>query len=271
MKRYLIALALACLGLGGLEIAPANAASTTLICGPGDFFANCVIPNSDGSITITGGGGGGPATLASGAVAAGAYSAGSQVDGSDLTQGAKADSACATDTGTCSLIALIKKLAANITSGTLTAGTAGTPSSQFMSVQGGTGMTALTVTPASSATVGGFTSATPIEAGASDNHQNVVTGAHQLYHWNVTNKSGAIQYLRFYDAASGFNGCNSATNLKYEVEIPFQTSNVGGISEDFAVGMNFANGISVCYTGLFGQTDTTAATASSSVINVGYK
>lgn len=47
--------------------------------------------------------------------AAGALAAGALVDGADLTQGAKADSSCGTDTGTCSAIALFKKIAANLT------------------------------------------------------------------------------------------------------------------------------------------------------------
>ena len=46
--------------------------------------------------------------IASGAIASGALATGSGTDGWDVTQGAKADTTCATATGTCSLIALVK-------------------------------------------------------------------------------------------------------------------------------------------------------------------
>ena len=62
-----------------------------------------------------GGAGGGAVTIASTAVASGAYAAGSLaagagVDGWNLTEGAKADAACGTSNGTCSIAALIKYL-----------------------------------------------------------------------------------------------------------------------------------------------------------------
>lgn len=54
-------------------------------------------------------------SVASGAFAAGSLASGAGVDGWDLTQGAKADSVCATDTGTCTVTALLKKANANLT------------------------------------------------------------------------------------------------------------------------------------------------------------
>jgi hypothetical protein len=56
-----------------------------------------------------------PHTIASGGVASGAYAAGSLatgagVDGWNLTEGAKGDTVCGSDTGSCSLLALIKRL-----------------------------------------------------------------------------------------------------------------------------------------------------------------
>lgn len=97
------------------------------------------LPTGTGGGSGGSGGGGGAVTIASGAVASGAYSSGSiasgafasgsigsgavasgaiasgalavgaGADGWNVTQGAKADSVCATDTGTCSEIALLKK------------------------------------------------------------------------------------------------------------------------------------------------------------------
>ena len=46
--------------------------------------------------------------VASGAYASGAFAVGAGADGWDVTEGAKADAACATSTGTCSLEALLK-------------------------------------------------------------------------------------------------------------------------------------------------------------------
>jgi hypothetical protein len=89
--------------------------------------------------------------IASGAVAAGAYTTGalatgSGVDGWDAAEGTKADSACGTDSGTCSLIALSKKIAANITTlvsslqGTGTIGSA-PPSTGSFTAGSGSGAT----------------------------------------------------------------------------------------------------------------------------------
>lgn len=81
------------------------------------------------------GGGGGAVTLAAGAVSAGAYVAGALVDGAETTIGALADAACATDNGTCSLQALVKRTNQRITTLNTTLGTpaqagAATPAGQ---------------------------------------------------------------------------------------------------------------------------------------------
>lgn len=109
-----------------------------------------------------------------------------------------------------------------------------------------------------------------LEPAASDNHANIKNGAGMVYHISATNNSATINYLRLYNAASGFNGCNSATNLQWEIMIPANTS-AAGFVEDIAMGVTFATGISICVTGAFGQTNTTNATASAIEINIGYK
>lgn len=97
------------------------------------------LPTGTGGGGGSGGGGGGAITAASGSYAAGAFSAGAAVagswlDGWDQTQGAKADAACGTATGTCSSIALLKFLNSQVTAppplnlnGTNTAWTGLTP------------------------------------------------------------------------------------------------------------------------------------------------
>jgi len=64
--------------------------------------------------------------LASGAVASGAYAAGAIVDGADITQGAKADAANTDSTSAWSVIALLKGLWAAITAGVKLVDAAGT-------------------------------------------------------------------------------------------------------------------------------------------------
>jgi hypothetical protein len=105
---------------------------------------------------------------------------------------------------------------------------------------------------------------------ASDNHTNIKNGAGQLYHVTVTNNSATINYLRFYNAATGFNGCNSATNLVYQLAIPASTSGAGFV-QDIALGLVFSTGISICVTTGYATTDTTNATASAMSLLVAYK
>lgn len=118
-------------------------------------------------------------------------------------------------------------------------------------------------------TTGGLSSFT-LEPAASDNHTVIKNGAGQVYHINAFNNSGTINYYRLYDAGTGFNGCNSATNLKWEGHIPANTSDAGFV-EDISQGVSFSTGISICVTSGYGQTNTANATASAISLNVGYK
>lgn len=67
-------------------------------------------------------------------------------NGANAAIGATTDAACATDTGTCSSIALQKRSNQNLTSSSITTGTAGTPSAVVLSVQGVSGGTTIPVT-----------------------------------------------------------------------------------------------------------------------------
>lgn len=71
-----------------------------------------------------GGGSGGAVTIADGAVSSGAYSSGSIASGAMVDLGTQADSACSTDNGSCSLIALQKRGNQNLTTLNTTAGSA---------------------------------------------------------------------------------------------------------------------------------------------------
>lgn len=73
--------------------------------------------NINGTVTVTGAGGTFPiaaasGSIASGAMAAGSHAAGAGVDGWDLTQGAKADAACAGSGSSCSINARLAHLEA---------------------------------------------------------------------------------------------------------------------------------------------------------------
>lgn len=109
-----------------------------------------------------------------------------------------------------------------------------------------------------------------VQPTASDNHAVIKAGAGQVYHISVTNNSATVNYLRLYNATTGFNGCNSATNLVGQWAIPASTS-VGGLSMNVGMGIAFATGISICVTSGYATTDTTNATASAMSVNVGYK
>jgi hypothetical protein len=106
-----------------------------------------------------------------------------------------------------------------------------------------------------------------VQPTASDNHANIKNGAGQVYKIAVTNNSSTTNYLRLYDAGSGFNGCNSATNLIYQMAI----LPLAGFIDTHMYGMPFATGISICVTSGYATNDTTNATASAMSVNVGYK
>lgn len=105
---------------------------------------------------------------------------------------------------------------------------------------------------------------------ASDNHAVIKNGAGQIYHIKATNNSATINYLRLYNAGTGFNGCNSATNLVDQWAIPSSTAGAGFV-EDIALGEAFATGISICVTSGYATNDTTSATASAMSVSIGYK
>lgn len=109
-----------------------------------------------------------------------------------------------------------------------------------------------------------------VEPTASDNHVVIKAGAGQVYAIQAYNNSATINYIRLYNATTGFNGCNSATNIAWEGNIPASTSGAGFVAS-MPNGLAFATGISICVTSGYGQTDTTNATASAMSVNIQYK
>jgi hypothetical protein len=143
-------------------------------------------------------------------------------------------------------------------------GTAGTPSTNVVTVQGASSMTPVQTTSVVG-TTGGAT-ASFLQPAASDNHATIKNGAGTLYGAVMFNNSVTINYLRYYNAGTGFNGCNSATNLIAQ----FQVLPSGGAAIQVPVGIAFSTGLSICVTSGYATTDTTNATASAMSITTLY-
>lgn len=197
-----------------------------------------------------------PVSVASGAIVANAFDVGALQDGAIATLGTTtAAYSCATDTTSVSVVQALKCNNQLLQ----------TPTGQQTSANSNS------VVMASDSGCLDATPATPIYPGASDNHQTVVTGAHRLCGISAFSIHSAAQFIRVYDAASGFNGCNSATGLKWSGVISGATTGAGFTGVSFGDGAAFANGVSVCITGAYGNTDTTSATASVMTVNLSYK
>lgn len=225
---------------GGATAAKQPALGTAASPSPDVITAQGITNGTPLPISIASGG------ISSGGIGAGAGVAGAFVDGSILTLGAKGDAACATsDTTPCSIDAALKGILGQALS-----------------------TTPVPVNP-TAATSGGATNY-PFHPTASDNHQVVKNGAGQVYYIHFFSIHTAAQFIRLYNAGTGFNGCNSATNLVWSGIIPGVATGTGGVP-DISIGMAFSTGISVCVTGAFGDTDTTSAAASVMDVNIGYK
>lgn len=152
-------------------------------------------------------------------------------------------------------------------SGSTTAATQATASNLNATVVG-TGTFSVQASPVS-ATTGGASSFY-VQPTASDNHAVIKNGAGTAYSIHFTNNSATKNYMRLYDAGTGFNGCNSATGIIFGVEIPPTDSGIS-VSLGGSVGLLFATGLSICVTSGYGSTDTTNATATAMMGNVLYK
>ena len=125
--------------------------------------------------------------------------------------------------------------------------------------------TPLVVSLAGGSTSGG----TPLfflQPTASDNHAVIKAGAGTVWKITVTNNSGTTNYIRLYNATTGFAGCGSATGLMYQAAVISP-----GIADSYAQGIAFSTGISICVTSGYATTDTTNATASAMSVNVAYQ
>jgi hypothetical protein len=143
----------------------------------------------------------------------------------------------------------------------LQTGTAGTPSTQVLSVQGIASMTPMSVNLAV-ATTGGGTPYTFVTT-ASTNSQSIKASAGTLTDIQAFNTTTTISFLRLYDSA-GAPTCSSATGFINSYPIPPAGSAglVGGFAIPLgAFGKAFVNGLGFCVTGGGSSTDASPAQA----------
>jgi hypothetical protein len=218
---------------------------------------------------VAGGAGGGAVTAV-----AGAYATGSIVD-----LGTTADAVCATDTGTCTLIALTKRTNQNI-SGPIPAGSAiigkvgidqttpGTTNGVVVNNANSNGRT----TAANSSPVVPVAAASTAGAIAPNNTTAVVVkaSAGTLFGVQIYGIAAAPAYLKIYNATSAT--CGSGTPVK-RLMIPAAATaaNGAGSNVTFGPGLAFATGITYCVTTGITDADTTAVAANTFLINVDYE
>ena len=148
--------------------------------------------------------------------------------------------ACATDTGSCSINALEQRLAQRLTTINGTLGT-------LMQATGGT------VQSVSGATGG----ATPFHAlsAATNNSTNIKASAGTVYGVTIVQTTTTLGDFRFYDSASAPT-CSSATGAVNNYAIQ-SNANSPGFHLTFPVGKKFVNGIGFCLTGAVADNDNT--------------
>lgn len=142
-------------------------------------------------------------------------------------------------------------------------GTAGSPSTDVLTVQGASGATALPTTQTPS-TSGGY-SVSRLLSAASTNATSVKASAGQVYGWMLFNTSAAPKFFKLY---------NKASAPTVGTDTPFMTMPIpagGGIVADFDGGIAMGTGVAFAITGAVGDTDTTAVAANDVIVNLLYK
>lgn len=237
---------------GPLIAQPSGISQKVGVCDP-KFAGHCIAPNADGSINVTG-----SFSLSNYALETGGNLAAAKTD-LDALVAASANPAGILGTNGTTIASSSNPFDVIIRAGTALLGKVGIDQTTPGSTNG--------VTPVVGATGGANTY--HVIAAASDNHAVIKNGAGTVYSITATSIHTTYQYVRLYDAGSGFNGCNSATNLKAGYLIPGASTGAGGTFQ-IPVGISFSTGIAVCVTGAFSDTDTTNATASVLSLNVNY-
>jgi hypothetical protein len=158
----------------------------------------------------------------------------------------------------------------------ISAGTAGTPSANVITVQGAASMTPVQVTIASGSVTLSVTPAQVTSGGAS--YYNIIAPATpaavavkasggNIVGLRCVNTSAAAVYIKFWDVTSAPTiGTTAAT---WQIPVPGNTSGAG-IVVPFPEGRSHAHSIYIAVTGGISYTDNTAITANSVVLDVSY-
>jgi hypothetical protein len=148
------------------------------------------------------------------------------------------------------------------------AGSAGTPDSGVVTVQGVTSGTPLNVSQ-SPATSGGLALSRAVLAN-STNATVVKASAGQLYSISAFGISAATPaWIKFYNTSSSPT-CNSSTVVAGPFLIPANTLGAGLVWNN-TLGLAFSTGISYCVTAGVADNDNTAVAASTYTVTLGYK
>lgn len=190
--------------------------------------------DSHGQLLVSGGGGGGAVTIA---------------DGADVAEGAKADAAWVSGSG--SVIAILKNMAGGIAS-SIPAGT------NYIGQIGSAAFTS-----------GGWTPKWFVAAN-SDNATNLKASAGIVHAVQVFGIGSAPAYLKFYDKASSPT-CGSDTIVK-QIMIPAAATAANGAGAvAIVLDTQFSTGISYCVVTGITASDDTSPSANLFVVNIDWK
>lgn len=181
----------------------------------------------------------------------------------------------ASGTPTATIVATLSGGAAGSSGGggSTPTGTAGSPNSSVVSIQGIASMTPLDVnvtggsavdsnnnafvTPIASPTTTYSAAACFLSSAATTNATNCKGSAGNVYGFRAVNTTSTLYYLRMYNTAAAPT-CSSATGFVETIPIPASTTGAGIVSMP-SVPVGYATGIGFCLTAGSSSTDNTAA------------
>lgn len=139
------------------------------------------------------------------------------------------------------------------------------------------GQNCITVSPTtplpvanSSSSTGGATVSSAI-APATPAGVNLKATTGTLYGIQATTIQATPVYIKFYNSASAPT-CGSGTPIaRIMVPAASTAANGAGTNIMYPAGINFSSGIGYCVTGALADNDTTAITASNTIVNIQYK
>jgi hypothetical protein len=156
-------------------------------------------------------------------------------------------------------------LMTNLSAGGAAAGTAGNPSADVMTIQGGPGMTPVQVSQPLT-TTGGASYSNEI-APATPAAVAVKTSAGNIYGVTAMNLGTTPVYIKFWDTTTAPTLGSTAAN--YQFMVPGNTGGAGVVIQ-FNFPRSHANRIYYAVTGAISLTDDTSITGSSVVVDVAY-